>query len=42
MTKTLLYDIETSPNIGAYFQLYKEGNIVWNVKHWHMLSFAYK
>lgn len=40
--KILLFDIETAPNIGAYFELYKEGNIVWNVEHWYMLSFAYK
>lgn len=42
MAKILFYDIETSPNFGAYFQLYKEGNIVWTTKHWYMLSFAYK
>lgn len=41
-TKILLYDIETAPSIGAYFQFYKEGNIVWTEKHWHLLSFAYK
>ena len=40
--RILLYDLETSPNLGAYFQLYKEGNIVWNVKDWHILTFAYK
>ena len=40
--KILLYDIETSPNFGAYFQLYREGNIVWTEKHWYMLSFAWK
>lgn len=42
MAKTLIYDIETSPNFGAYFQLYKENNIVWTSKHWYMLSFAWK
>lgn len=42
MAKILLYDIETSPNFGAYFQLYREGNIVWTSKHWYILSFAYK
>lgn len=41
-TKILLYDIETAPSIGAYFQLYKEGNIIWTEKHWYILSFAYK
>ena len=36
------FDIETSPNIGAYFNLYQEGNIVWTEEHWHILSFAIK
>ncbi len=36
------FDIETSPNIGAYFNLYQEGNIVWTEEHWHILSFAEK
>lgn len=42
--KILLYDIETSPNIGAYFNPYadKGSNIVWIERHWHLLSFAYK
>lgn len=40
--KILLYDIENSPNVGTYFQLYKEGNIVWKVKDWYLLSFSYK
>jgi hypothetical protein len=40
--KILLYDIETSPSMGYYFELYREGNIVWNEKSWYMLSFAYK
>ena len=42
MAKILLYDIETSPNIGAFFELYREGNIVWTERHWHLLSFAWK
>lgn len=42
MSKILFYDIETSPNKGAFFQLYKEGNIVWIEEHWHILSFAFK
>lgn len=37
-----IFDIETSPNIGAYFNLYQEGNIVWTEEHWHIMSFAIK
>lgn len=37
-----VFDLETSPNIGAYFQLYQEGNILWNEEHWHIMSFAVK
>lgn len=40
--KVLLFDIETAPNIGAYFELYKEGNIVWNEQYWYILCFSYK
>ncbi len=40
--KVLLMDVETSPNLGTYFELYKEGNIVWNEKNWYILSFAWK
>lgn len=40
--KILLFDIETAPNIGAYFELYREGNIIWNEEHWYMLSFSWK
>lgn len=40
--KILIYDIETSPSLGYYFELYKEGNIVWDEKSWYMLSFAWK
>ncbi|MFA6282090.1 MAG: ribonuclease H-like domain-containing protein [Candidatus Omnitrophota bacterium] len=42
MAKTLFYDLETSYNEGAYFQLYREGNILFTTRHWHLLSFAYK
>jgi len=35
-------DIETSPNEGTYFELYREGNIVWNIKHWFIMSIAWK
>ncbi len=41
-SKCLLYDIETSPNLGFYFELYREGNIVWNETNWYMLSFSWK
>lgn len=41
-TRTLLYDIETAPSLGYYFDLYREGNIVWNAKNWFMLSFSWK
>jgi len=40
--KIASFDIETSPNIGAYFELYREGNILWNIQHWNIMSFAIK
>lgn len=40
--KILLFDIETAPNLGAYFELYREGNIVWVFRDWFILSIAYK
>lgn len=40
--KKLFLDIETAPNTGAYFQLYREGNIVWTEKDWYILSFSAK
>lgn len=40
--KILIYDIETSPSLGYYFNLYQEGNIVWDEKSWYMLSFSWK
>jgi predicted RNA-binding Zn-ribbon protein involved in translation (DUF1610 family) len=40
--KVLLYDIETAPNLGYYWQLYKEGNIIETAKHWYIISFAWK
>ncbi len=40
--KILLFDIETAPNLGYYFELYKEGNILKNTKHWYMLSYSAK
>jgi hypothetical protein len=40
--RVILYDVETAPSLGYYFDLYKEGNIVSTVAPWFMLSFAYK
>lgn len=40
--KVLLFDIETSPSKGYYFDLWREGNIVWTEEEWYMLCFAYK
>ncbi len=40
--KVLLFDEETAPSLGHFFDLWKEGNIVWTVKDWYMLSVAYK
>jgi hypothetical protein len=38
----LFFDIETAPNIGAFYEYWKEGNIVWTDKHWYIMSFAWK
>lgn len=40
--RVCFWDIETAPSRGAYFDLWKEGNIVWEETPWYMLSFAYK
>lgn len=40
--KILIFDIETAPNLGYYFELYKEGNILKNESHWYMLSYSAK
>lgn len=40
--RAILYDIETAPSLGYYFDRFKEGNIVSTVQDWFMLSFAYK
>jgi DNA polymerase elongation subunit (family B) len=40
--RILLYDIETSPSIGAFYDLYREGNILWTIEEWRILSFAFK
>lgn len=37
-----IFDIETAPNVGTYFNLYEEGNILWTIQHWYILSFALK
>jgi len=42
MSKILLFDEETAPSLGWYFDLWKEGNIVGTKAEWYMLSFAYK
>ena len=39
--KTLLYDIETAPNISAIWGKYEQ-NAIWNERDWYILSFAYK
>lgn len=40
--KILLFDIETAPNLGYFFNLYQEGNILGIKEHWYILSFAWK
>ena len=40
--KILIYDIESSPSIGAFFNPYKKGNILWTEQERYMMSFAYK
>jgi DNA polymerase elongation subunit (family B) len=37
-----LYDIETAPSLGLYFDRYREGNIIAEVRPWFMMSFSYK
>jgi len=37
-----LFDIETAPSLGYYFDLWKEGNIVGTKENWYILSFAIK
>ncbi len=38
----LLFDIETAPNLGLYFELYKEGNILSVERNWYLLSYSAK
>jgi hypothetical protein len=40
--RIILFDIETAPSLGYYFDRYKEGNIVATTQDWFILSFAYK
>lgn len=40
--ETYLFDIETAPSLGFYFDLWREGNIVSTEKNWYMLSFSIK
>lgn len=40
--KILVFDIETAPSIGFYFNRWKEGNIVRTKEESYILSFAYK
>lgn len=40
--KIAFFDIENSPNLGYYYDSYKENNIVACVRPWFMLSFAWK
>lgn len=37
-----LFDIETAPSLGWFFDLWKEGNIIDTKQDWYVLSFAYK
>lgn len=40
--KIALLDIETAPNLGWFFDKYKENNIIETDQDWFILSFAYK
>lgn len=40
--KILLFDVECSPSLGFFYDMYKEGNILEVVTQSYMLSFAYK
>lgn len=41
-TRILAFDLETAPSMGAYFELYREGNIVWNTASWFVMSWSAK
>lgn len=40
--RILLFDIETAPSIGYYWDRYKEGNIITVKRDWFMLCYCYK
>ncbi len=40
--RTLLFDLETAPSLGYFYDRYKEGNILEVVQEGFILSFAYK
>lgn len=40
--KKLYLDIENSPSLGYFFDLYKEGNIVEIIKEWYLLCIGYQ
>lgn len=40
--ETYLFDIETAPSLGYFFELFKEGNIVSTEQNWYILSFSVK
>lgn len=40
--KILFLDVENSPSLGYYYDLWREGNIVGTEKPWYMLSIAYQ
>src|SRR4051812_43602286 len=42
MPRIALFDVETAPSLGYFFDLWKEGNIIDTKADWYMLSFAYK
>jgi hypothetical protein len=39
--RTLIYDIETAPIIGAIWTKW-EANMIWSVKDWYILGFSYR
>jgi predicted RNA-binding Zn-ribbon protein involved in translation (DUF1610 family) len=41
VSRKLFYDIETAPIIGTVWGKYEQ-NLIWTIKDWYMLMFAYK
>jgi hypothetical protein len=39
---TVTLDIETAPSIGAFFDPYKEMNIIWTEKPWFIMMMSWK